>query len=264
MQEVDGRTGIAYTDLDGTARLLDCTDVIPDDPAERHSFMIPHIAQALRNEDLDYITWAIKAQELAGAHIIDLCVDEMSVYPEERYEWIKSLVRTAQVDHRLRRRHRFVGLQDDLRRGSKPTTARRAAPPSTRSTSRTAARSWSGWQRERDAILFANASGNTGMPQNADERVANLTRCMEMMDDGGIPMEDRFLDALVFPVGAGSGVRGPLPRRGAGAAREVPGRAHLRRAQQRLFRTAEPQAPQPDVRHPLDPGRLRRRDESIR
>ena len=58
--------------------------------------MVPHIAQALRNKDLDYITYAIKAQEQAGAHIIDLCVDEMSVYPEERYEWIAFLVQTAQ------------------------------------------------------------------------------------------------------------------------------------------------------------------------
>ncbi|MDD9981793.1 MAG: hypothetical protein OXU81_10630, partial [Gammaproteobacteria bacterium] len=96
VQEVDGRTGIAYTDLDGNRKLLDCTDVIPEDPAERHSFMIPHIAQALRNKDMEYITYAIRAQERAGAHIIDLCVDEMSVYPEERYEWIKYLVETAQ------------------------------------------------------------------------------------------------------------------------------------------------------------------------
>ena len=58
--------------------------------------MIPHVAQALRNRDFDYITYAIKAQERAGAHIIDLCVDEMSVYPEERYKWIGFLVKTAQ------------------------------------------------------------------------------------------------------------------------------------------------------------------------
>ena len=62
--------------------------------------------------------------------------------------------------------------------------------------------------KERDAILFANASGNTGMPQNADERVANLVRRMDMMDDGGIAPEDRFLDLLVFPVGAGPGFGG--------------------------------------------------------
>ena len=202
VQELDGRTGIAYTDLDGTRKLLDCTDVIPEDPAERHSFMIPHIAQALRNEDLDYITYAIKAQELAGAHIIDLCVDEMSVYPEERYEWIKSLVRTAQsiTDS-------IVAIDSS---DSKTIYAGLEAHDSSKS--RPAINSFNledgrqelvGMAKERDAILFTNASGNAGMPQNAEERVGNLTQCMEMMDDGGIPMEDRFLDALVFPVGAG-------------------------------------------------------------
>ena len=57
--------------------------------------------------------------------------------------------------------------------------------------------------KERNALLFANASGSRGMPQNANERVDHLTECMEIMDKGGIPMEDRLLDPLVFPVGAG-------------------------------------------------------------
>ena len=202
VQEVDGRTGIAYTDLDGTRKLLDCTEVIPEDPAERHSFMIPHIAQALRNRDLDYITWAIRAQERAGAHIIDLCVDEMSVYPEERYEWIGYLVKTAQsiTDS-------IVAIDSS---DSKTIYAGLEAHDSSKS--RPAINSFNlengrqelvGIAQERDAILFANASGNKGMPQNASERVENLVQCMDMMDDGGVPEEDRFLDALVFPVGAG-------------------------------------------------------------
>ena len=202
VQEVDGRTGVVYTDLDGTRKLLDCTDVIPEDPAQRNSFMVPHIAQALRNKDLDYITYAIKAQEQAGAHIIDLCVDEMSVYPEERYEWIAFLVQTAQsiTDS-------VVAIDSS---DSKTIYAGLEAHDSSKS--RPAINSFNlengrqelvGIAKERDAILFTNASGNRGMPQNAAERVENLDRCMEMMDEGGIAMEDRFLDALVFPVGAG-------------------------------------------------------------
>ena len=202
VQEVDGRTGIAYTDLDGTRKLLDCTDIIPEDPAERHSFMIPHVAQALRTRDLEYITYAIKAQERAGAHIIDLCVDEMSVYPEERFEWIKFLVETAQsiTDS-------IVAIDSS---DSKTIYAGLEAHDSSKS--RPAINSFNlengrqelvGIAKERDAILFTNASGNRGMPQNAAERVENLDRCMEMMDEGGIASEDRFLDALVFPVGAG-------------------------------------------------------------
>ena len=57
--------------------------------------------------------------------------------------------------------------------------------------------------KERNAILFANASGQNGMPQNAEQRVENLEGCMAMMEKGGIPMDDRYLDPLVFPIGAG-------------------------------------------------------------
>lgn len=91
-----GKTGIGYVDLDGGKRVLDCTEVMPEDPEKRKKFMIPHLGVALRNRDMNYIAWAIKNQERHGAHIIDLCVDEISGEPEERYEWIRSLIKTAQ------------------------------------------------------------------------------------------------------------------------------------------------------------------------
>ncbi len=199
---VDGKIGIGYVDLDGTKRLLDCTDIVPKDPAQRNTFMIPHIAQALRTKDMNYIVWAIKNQERQGAHIIDLCVDEMSVYPEERFEWIRWLVKTAQsitdaivtVDSSDSKTI-YAGLEVHDSAKNRPAINSFNLEPGRQELVAMA--------KERKAILFANASGQRGMPQNAEQRVANLTRCMEMMDAGGIPMEDRFLDPLVFPIGAG-------------------------------------------------------------
>ena len=200
--EEDGKTGIKYTDLDGNDRILDCTDIVPEDPAERNSFMIPHIAQALRKKDMNYISWAIKNQEKHGAHIIDLCVDEMSVFPEERFEWIKWTVETAQ-----KVTDSIVAIDSS---DSKTIYAGLEAHDGSKN--RPAINSFNledGRQelvpmaKEHNALLFANASGNAGMPQNAEERVENLTTCMEMMDVDDIPMEDRYLDPLVFPIGAG-------------------------------------------------------------
>ena len=200
--EEAGKTGIGYTDLDGNKQILDCTNIVPEDPAERNSFLIPHIAQALRNKDMNYIAWAIKNQEACGAHIIDLCVDEMSVYPEERHEWIKWTVQTAQ-----KITDKIVAIDS-----SDSTTIYAGLEAHDGSESRPAINSFNledGRQdlvpmaKEHNALLFANASGNAGMPQNAEERIANLVTCMEMMDQEGITMEDRFLDPLVFPVGAG-------------------------------------------------------------
>ncbi len=198
----DGKVGIAYTDLDGTKRLLDCTDIFPTDPAQQKSFMIPHIGQALRKKDLNYITWAIRVQEQAGAHIIDLCVDEMSVYPEERYEWMRWLVRTAQS---ITESIVAIDSSDSqtIRAGLEVHDSRKSRVVVNSLNLEPGRQVLVDMARERNALIFANASGRSGMPQNARERVDNLKACMELMDRGNIPMEDRFLDALVFPIGAG-------------------------------------------------------------
>ena len=203
VREVDGRTGIAYTDLDGTAKLLDCTDIIPEDPAERHSFMIPHVAQALRNRDLDYITYRDSGPRSGRARTSSICASTRCRSTR------KSATSGSGTWWRPRRRSPTPS-SPSTPRTRRPSTPGLEAHDSAKS--RPAINSFNlengrqelvGMAKERDAILFANASGNTGMPQNAAERVENLTRCMEMMDDGGVPPEDRFLDALVFPVGAG-------------------------------------------------------------
>jgi cobalamin-dependent methionine synthase I len=198
----EGKVGIGYTDLDGNKRVLDVSSCIPEEPNKRKGFMIPHIGQACRSKDMNYIRWAIKNQELHGAHIIDLCVDEMSVYPEERFEWMAWLVRTAQSITDA-----VVSIDS-----SDPATIRAGLEAHDGTKSRPAINSVNleaGRQilvemaKERNAILFANASGTSGMPQNAEQRVENLQGCMALMDSGGIPMDDRYLDPLVFPIGAG-------------------------------------------------------------
>ena len=193
---------VTYTRLDGSQGRLDVTDTIPDDPNQQRVFAIPHIAEACRQKNMDYITWAIKSQEAGGAHIIDLCVDEMSVYPEERYEWMRWLVKTTQSLTST-----VVAIDS-----SDSNTIYAGLEAHDGTISRPAINSFNledGRQvlvdmaRERNAILFANASGNRGMPQDATQRIENLEQCMTMMDAGNIPIEDRFLDPLVFPIGAG-------------------------------------------------------------
>ncbi len=193
---------VTYTNLNGSQGRLDVTSTIPEDPNQQRVFAIPHIAEACRQKDMDYIVWAIKSQEAAGAHIIDLCVDEMSVYPEERFEWMRWLVKTAQSITST-----VVAIDS-----SDSNTIYAGLDAHDGSISRPAINSFNledGRQvlvdmaRDKNAILFANASGNRGMPQDAEQRINNLEECMQMMDEGNIPIEDRFLDPLVFPIGAG-------------------------------------------------------------
>ena len=196
------KAGLRYTDLDGTKRVLDITEAYPEDETQVATARIPHIAIALRNNDVDYITWAIRSQERAGAHIIDLCVDEMSVEPEERYEWIRKLLPLAQSITDL---PVAIDSSDSntIAAGLEAHDDSRNRPVINSVNLEEGRQVLIDMARERNAILFANASGRDGMPQDDKERVDNLRKVMEMMDAGGIAMEDRFLDPLVFPVGAG-------------------------------------------------------------
>ena len=196
------KAGLRYTDLDGAQRVLDITDVYPEDETKVATARIPHIAVALRNNDVDYIAWAIRSQERAGAHIIDLCADEMSVEPEERYEWIRKLVPLAQSITDL---PVAIDSSDSntIAAGLEAHDDSKNRPVINSVNLEEGRQVLIDMARERNAILFANASGRDGMPQDDKERVENLRTVMDMMDKGGIAMEDRFLDPLVFPIGAG-------------------------------------------------------------
>lgn len=200
--EENGRYGFVYRDGDGQRRLLDVTELMPQDPSKMAVARVGHIGQGIRNRDLHFLRWAILSQEQAGARIIDLCVDELSVEPEDRHEHMRWLVKAAQ------------GISDVSFAidSSDPNTIVAGLEVYDRSKGRPAINSVS-LEAGRDALIqlgkdencyvFANGSGAEGMPQDAQERVSNLSRCMEMMDKVNLPMQDRFLDPLVFPIGAG-------------------------------------------------------------
>lgn len=198
----DGKVGVGYDDARGSKKVLDCTELMPADPAERENFMIPHVAHALRKSDLDYITWAIRAQEQAGAHIIDLCVDEISPYPEERQKWIRWLVKAAQA---ITSATVAIDSSDSATvvAGLDAHDGSRGRPAINSFNLEEGREGLVELAKERNAILFANASGREGMPQSVEERVRNLEECMSRMDASGIAMLDRYLDPLVFPIGAG-------------------------------------------------------------
>lgn len=197
------KIGIGYVDLDGNKQVLDCTDTMPEDPNKRKNFMIPHVAQALRKKDLTYIAWAIKNQERHGAHIIDLCVDEISGEPEERKQWIRWLVKTAQSIS-----NSIIAIDSSdpqtVLAGLEVHNASKSRPAINSFNLEPARRELVAVAKERNAYLFANGTGPYGMPSNAAERVDNMVQCMEMMAAAGIPMDDCFLDPLIFPVSAGS------------------------------------------------------------
>ncbi len=199
----DGKVFWRYPGLDGQEGFLDVTSLYPTDETKIASERIGHIGQGVREQDLEFLTWAIRAQVNAGAHIVDLCVDELSVYPEERHEYMRWIVKTAQAICPE------VSYAVD---SSDPNTLQAGLEVYDMSLSRPAINSVSlepgrdvviDIGKEAGAMIFANGSGESGMPQNAAERIDNLTRLMALMDERNVPVTDRYLDPLVFPVGAG-------------------------------------------------------------
>jgi 5-methyltetrahydrofolate--homocysteine methyltransferase len=196
------RRGLPYTDLAGARRILDLTDAFPADPLEHATAMIPYIAQCFRNRDLQYLETAVQRQLRAGAHIIDLCADEMSPYPEQRMEWMRWLVRTVQE-----MTDAIVSIDSSdpltIEAGLKVHDPRKSRPFINSVNLEEGRHVLHAMAKDHHAYLAGNASGRAGMPYSAKERVQHLTELSKQMDEHGIPMEDRFLDALVFPVGAG-------------------------------------------------------------
>jgi 5-methyltetrahydrofolate--homocysteine methyltransferase len=199
----DGKVFWRYPGLDGKEGFLDVSEQYPDDEEELATGRIAHIGLGVRNQDMEFLTWAIMAQVNSGAHIVDLCVDELSVEPEDRHEFMRWIVKTAQS---------ICPSASFAVDSSDPNTLQAGLEAYDMSLSRPAINSVSlepgrdvviDIGKEAGAVILANGSGETDMPDNAAERIENLTRLMAMMDERNIPMEDRFLDPLVFPVGAG-------------------------------------------------------------
>jgi 5-methyltetrahydrofolate--homocysteine methyltransferase len=196
------RRRLPYTDVSGSERALDVSDAFPANPAEHANAMIPYIAQCFRNRDLRYLEAAVQAQVKAGAHIIDLCVDEMSPYPEERKEWMRWLVQTVQG---MTGAIVSIDSSDPLtiEAGLEVHDPRKSRPFINSVNLEEGRHVLHAMAKEYSAYLAGNASGRSGMPYSAEERVQNLLELSRQMDEHAIPQEDRFLDALVFPVGAG-------------------------------------------------------------
>ena len=201
LKEGDQR-GLVYTDPSGTPRVLDLTDAFPPDPKEHANAMIPYVGQCFRNKDLTYLETAVQSQLTAGAHIIDLCVDEMSPYPEQRMEWMRWVVQTVQA-----MTDAIVSIDSSdpltIEAGLKVHDPKKSRPFINSVNLEEGRNVLHAMAKEYNAYLAGNASGHSGMPYSAQERVDNLTELSKQMDEHGIPMDDRFLDALVFPVGAG-------------------------------------------------------------
>ena len=175
---------------------------------------VKHVAIALRAamaegepaaEGLRYLQRLAERQEDAGAHVLDLNVDEISLAPERQQEAMRWLVAAMKRASRLPLAIDSSNL-DIIRAGLEAWNDGGAGGAGDRrargllnsaSLERLEALDLA---REHGVQVIVTAAGDSGMPGDAAGRTANASRVVDAALAKGIPAGDLYVDPLVFPI----------------------------------------------------------------
>lgn len=202
----DKRESVRFKDLSGAI----CYLPIPDATKAGQDYeegRVKHVGIAVRtamggSPDAriahEYLSTLVGRQERAGAHYLDLNVDEVSLKAEEQQQamsWLAGMVQETgstplSIDS---------SNSDTIRTGLEAVNIDRSGRPLLNSAS-----------LERIEVLddathfnsrvVVTAAGDSGMPDGAEERVRNATQIIEAALARGIEACDIFVDPLVFPI----------------------------------------------------------------
>ena len=202
----NGDEAVRYLDNNKKRRYL----IIPEKIKQTQDYQegrVKHITVAIQSamsgqgpesdEGMKYLYSLAQRQINAGADFLDLNVDEISVKPEEQQIAMQWIVKTIQPIS-------SVPLSID---SSSIDTLKIGLETSSNHQGRVLLNSASlerldalDLVKQHDTQVIVTAAGEAGMPQNADERVANASRMVENTLSKGISIEDIFIDPLVFPI----------------------------------------------------------------
>ena len=202
----DGREAVRYRSVDGEGRHL----VIPEAVQGTQDYeegRVKHVKIAVQAamggdresaaEGMHYLRRMVQRQEQAGADYLDLNVDEISLKLEEQKEAMAWLVTTVQG---------LTGIPVSVD-SSNPETISVGLQAWDRSKGRPMLNSAS-LERldaldlavEHDAHVIVTAAGESGMPESAEERIANASAMVDAALEKGIAASDIYIDPLIFPI----------------------------------------------------------------
>ena len=198
----DGTPAVNYRLKDGAVRYLP----IPAEFTRTQDYeegRVKHVQIALRGamagggqaaEGLRYLHRLAERQEDAGAHFLDLNVDEISLRPEQQQAAMRWLVAAMRRASRLPLSIDSSNL-DIIRAGLEALNG--SGLLNSASLERLDALDLA---REHGVQVIVTAAGDSGMPNDAAERVANASRVVDAALAKGIPAGDVYVDPLVFPI----------------------------------------------------------------
>ena len=200
-----GEEAVRYTTVDGETRHL----IIPEDFKRRQDYQegrVKHLAIAVRaamsgtepaTEGMTYLRTLIERQVKGGADFLDLNVDEISLRPAEQLAAMRWLVKALEPLAPVPLSIDSSNLET-LRAGIETCEGRTGRPMlNSASLERIEALDLA---KERQLPVIVTAAGESGMPQSTEERLAHASRMIDAALARQIPIEDLFVDALVFPI----------------------------------------------------------------
>ena len=202
----DGEEAIRYMSSRGEVRHL----VIPEEIKRRQDFQegrVKHVAVGVRaamsdsaasvEEGREYLRTLAERQIKTGADFLDLNVDEVSL---RHHEQVAAMVWLVKFIESLSPIPLSIDSSnvDTLRAGLEACEGK-AGPPMLNSASLERLEALD-LAKARNLPVIVTAAGETGMPQNTEQRIANATRIIDAALGKAIPIGNLYLDTLVFPV----------------------------------------------------------------
>jgi 5-methyltetrahydrofolate--homocysteine methyltransferase len=204
-QSTGGAWEIAYNAADGP-RTLPVPEPFTQN-ADWEAGKVKHCAVAIwqgtqgddtaAQKGIAYLQTSARKQEAAGAHYLDVNVDEYSTDVAERaslMQWTVDVVQQA------------VGIPVSID-SSNSTIIRAGLEQCDQSRGRPMVNSVSlertdliELAREHNAVVIASAAGAQGLPSTLDERLDNLAQVMARLTSAGFAPADIHVDPLVFPI----------------------------------------------------------------
>ena len=205
----NGVAGVPFESEDGTPRLLPVSAKMSRSQAFEEG-RVKHIALAVdaamdggRDAEVgyEYLRKTVVDQVEAGAHYLDVNVDEISLKTAEQraaMSWLVGYVRSVSSLPISVDSSDITVIESGLQACSGGEE-----PPMLNSASLERVEALDLAVRF-GAKVIATAAGGAGMPSSADERVDNASRMVESAFAKGIEASDIFVDPLVFPIAVDS------------------------------------------------------------
>jgi len=206
VDDPNGNEAVRFYNTESQRRYL----IIPEKVKESQDYeegRVKHVkiaALAAMDGDataLEYIARLVQRQVDSGANFLDLNVDEISLKLDEQKEGMKWLVGTVQqmTDTPLSIDSSNIEIIESGLQACAPARGRHML--NSASLERLEALDLAA---RYDTQIVVTASGQSGMPQSAQERVDHVGRMVDAAQERKLPLSDLFIDPLIFPISVDS------------------------------------------------------------